>query len=551
MPRRKPGRRPNGQNKRQQPARYQRAMQRKQDPAAQLRSMPPNFGHDVAPHVATFQGLQSTVSHAYRPSDEALRHSIDNARFMRNDVTIMECLESRYRGTALLNWHLEPEDPKDDGQQDLCEKLKKILMLTPRFTEMRRWLMEAVWFGRCATQNTFGWDIGPNRRRLYVKDWKPIHGDKLVFRFDDGTGKHDPNQIGIRYSAAFGSGGRLGAAHRKLEPTDYGMAYFLEPWERSLVTLHRHMIEDAPYEDPQSAGRIHGVGVRDRIYWAWYQKQEALAMLIELIERTGQGFNMWYYPDGNPAAKAATEEAAKNQAGQNSILIPRTPGEAGNDAYGFDRIEPTGAGVESLKSVVHELFGHQIKRYILGQTLSTEADATGLGSGVADLHLDSFLQIIKYDATNLEETLTTDLVEPLKRYNFPSAAHIRVHFKIDTEAADTQSKLQAAFTAWQMGAAIKETDIFDLLGMSQPGENDKVLRNPEMQQQPGAPGAGGMPPGMGQEGAEGGDPMQQALDGTPQQPPGGQELMQVMSQAGVQAQGTKQAGDWNVTSFGA
>jgi phage gp29-like protein len=49
--------------------------------------------------------------------------------------------------------------------------------------------------------------------------------------------------------------------------------------------------------------------------------------------------------------------------------------------------------------------------------LSSESAATGLGSGVANLHLDTLLQILKSDATNLEETLTSDLLDSILRVN--------------------------------------------------------------------------------------------------------------------------------------
>lgn len=461
-----------------------RDSERKEDPAKGHPNFPPNFGRDLFPHPVSFTGFVASISHAYRPSDEALKHSMENARFMRNDCFVMECLEARIRGTALLNWHLEPDNPEDEEQKGVCAELTKIINMTkPGFTEMRRWLMEAIWFGRVATQNTLAWDLSGNKRRLYIRRWQPIHGDKLVFRFDDGSGKYDPEQIGIKYTQAYGKEDHLGG-YRKLEPTDYGMAYFLQPWERALVTMHRHMIEDAPYEDPQSAGRIHGVGIRDRIYWTWFQRQEALGMLMELIERTGQGFNIWYFPTGNAAAKNETIEAAKNQTGQNSIIIPRTPGLGENeDGYGFQRYEPTGAGVDALKMIVHELFGHQIKRYILGQTLSSESDATGLGSGVADLHLESFLQIIRYDAANLEESLTADLVYPLKYYNFPNCDHFNVKFRVDTEHADVQSRLQSMFQAWSMGLKIRAQDVYDVIGLQPPNPEDDVLENPELTHQ--------------------------------------------------------------------
>jgi len=165
------------------------------------------------------------------------------------------------------------------------------------------------------------------------------------------------------------------------------------------------------------------------------------------------------------------------------IMLPCTPGDPAMDAYGLERVEPNPSGVENLKEIVHGYFGGNIKRYILGQTLTTEAAATGLGSGVADLHLESFLQIIKYDATNLEESLTFWLNNSLKIWNFPGASHIWIKFKVDTEAADTEKRLGAVKAAWDMGAKVKATDVMDLIGFSAPTEADEVLQNPVMIQQ--------------------------------------------------------------------
>jgi hypothetical protein len=36
--------------------------------------------------------------------------------------------------------------------------------------------------------------------RTIVKRWEPRHGDKLVFRWDDGSHEYDPDQVGIRVS---------------------------------------------------------------------------------------------------------------------------------------------------------------------------------------------------------------------------------------------------------------------------------------------------------------------------------------------------------------
>ena len=87
------------------------------DPSRGIKGMPPNMGEFVVPHVATFLGVVGAASKVYsRFSDEALRASADNARFMLNDCRITECIEQRMRSVALLDWHVEPDDPTDPMQ---------------------------------------------------------------------------------------------------------------------------------------------------------------------------------------------------------------------------------------------------------------------------------------------------------------------------------------------------------------------------------------------------------------------------------------------------
>lgn len=455
------------------------------DPALAIRGMPPNFGEHSLPHIVTFQGIISSIARIYRPSDEAIKDSFENARFMRNDCGLMECIEQRQRSTALLNWHLEPDDENDKTQQWLCEQLTAILESTPRFMQYRENLLHAIWFGRYGVSHRLRWKPVRGQMRLTIDRWRPVHGDKLAFRYDDGNQTFDEDQVGIRVGAGFTAGSMVAKRWtvekiNKVEPSDYGLVYFLEPYERSLLAIHKHMIEDGEYEDPQAAGKIHGVGIRSRIYWTWYQAQETLAWMMEYLERSAFGIEIWYYPWGNDEAKSKTRAAAEERIGQgrNIILVPRPLGED-TMAYGVERIEPSMAGLEACQKLVTEFFGHRMKRYILGQTLTSEASSTGLGSNLADIHLASFLQIVKYDATNLEETITTETVEPLKKFNWPRYRDIPIRFRIDTESADTEEKLKAYQSAYQMGMKLKAQDVYDIIGASQPEPGDEVLQDPQ------------------------------------------------------------------------
>lgn len=493
-------------------ARQLEATDRLFDPAGSNPTSPPNYGRYPLPHVMTFKGMVTTLSRAYRYSDEALRHSIENAHMMLNDPAISGPLLARQMMVALLNWSIEPEDSKDPKQRVIATSLTKIIERTPDFTEYRRSLLEAVWYGRFANQNAYGfWVNSKKEKRVVVRQWKPISGDKLVFRYDDGSGEYDANQIGIRVSAALVREDKL-AGRYDSEPTGDGMAYFLKPWERNHICLHRHFIRDAEFEDPIGGGMIHGVGLRSFLYWCWYQKQEALSQMTEVIERTGQGFTVYYYPLGNSQAQGEVEEIAREQAHTNVITMPHDA--ADPDAYRIEQIPANTAGIDALHQIVEDYYGDQILRFILGQTLSSKASATGLGSGVAELHHDSLNHIITYDAVKLQETITKELVRPLLLFNYPAYQNVDFQFTLATKARAPEQDLAAINQLWQMGAEIRVSDLFDLVGMSVPEKDDKTVYNPQVRQAieqaeaaknappampgmpPGMPPGGGPPPGM-------------------------------------------------------
>lgn len=451
---------------------------KERDPSQQFPGMPPLYGQYAIPQVFTVQGLATSLAKVYRASDEAMKHSWENARYMRNDCGLMESVEARQRSVALLNWHLEPEDQKSPKQKQLCEDLTRIVKRIPRFMQFREQLLHAVWYGVYGVQCKYGWQNINGQMRVVPVQHQPVNGDKLVFGLQDGTAH--AGRVGVRIGR-MPPEGLLG--ERKAEYSDRGMCYFLQPYERRAFCIHQHQIEDGSYEDPLDAGKINGVGIRSKIYWEWFQKQELLAMLMEYAERSALGFEIWHYPAGNAEAKSQTEYAARNRVGNKNIIIVPSPIGDDADQYRVDHIEPGMAGMDSIKALLTEYFGHRIKRYILGQTLTSEADATGLGSGVAQIHLGTFLDIVKYDATNLEETLTTDLIEPLKMFNFPEASGVHVRFVIETESVDSEGKLAAYEKAWNMGARLREADVLEAVNAAMPTGDDVVLQNPQLRQQ--------------------------------------------------------------------
>jgi hypothetical protein len=478
------------------------------DPASKSPGAPPLFGNDTVPHLLTFQSLIGTFSRAYTNPDEAVRDSIENAHLMEKDVGLLESVECRQRLTALLDWEIKPEDEKCQYQVSLAQELQRIVSRIRNFTKYRMWLMKAIWYGKSGIQHKYGYTRVNGAMRLMPtplhrdhNGWTPINGDKLVFRYEDGYSWQDdsayPHQMGIR--VGMNPAGHDLRIHRpyKLEPVYDGLALFLKQYERDTFVVHKHMVEDASFHHSYFAGSIHGVGIRSKIYWEWFLKQEAFAFLMQYLERSAGGIEVWTYPMGDPKALAATQKAAREKManGRNVVFFPKPMGDD-SDTYKFEVIEPGAMGLDIMQNIIENYFGGRLKRYILGQELSTEAKATGMGSGVAEAHMDTLSQIVNFDARNLEETLTHELVRYIQQLNFPETMGWHMRMSLKTEDDKTQERMEALNSAYNMGARIAESEVFKTLGLSAPTSGEKIL-SMQSQQPAGIPGMPGMDPAMG------------------------------------------------------
>ena len=202
------------------------------------------------------------ASHAFLNADEATAHSQTNANRMRLDFGIMEPLEARQRSSALLNWHIEPENWKSMDQKILAQKLTKILSRTRRFTEMRRCLQEAIGYGRYAVACKYGVDWIEGTKRFFPVNVEPRHGDKLVFRDDDGNHEYKAGQVGIHIGAGRSRNFRLDTDREKqIQATEHGLVYWQNAAERKTIMFTntqwriRHL-KNVALLDPSMGSRV-------------------------------------------------------------------------------------------------------------------------------------------------------------------------------------------------------------------------------------------------------------------------------------------------------
>lgn len=417
----------------------------------------PGDGAFPVPHFQTFNSIVNYVSRTHRwRFDEALRDSHQNALAMRRDPVIMHALRMRQIPTAQLTWHLEGDEIGNAAQDEGIQTLTKIIKAIPNFQQLKMNLLESIWWGRAGVLMKYGWDYSTGSKRMIVRGHTPIMGDKLVFKFDgrEGVLVHPASTVDY-------------------EVTERGRAHFFTPQEREQVIIHRFEPEDADFWEPEFGGAIAGLGVRTRIYWIWYLKQQVLSFMMDFLERVGAGgFTIYYYEHGNERSRQEVIEAAKLQMRNNTIIFPRS---RGKDTLGpgVERVEPSLQGSNHLFALIDGYFDNLIRLYILGQSLSSTSLSQGASQAVAGLHNDTFNRIVNYDAIDLEETFTQDLVRPLQKYNCPDCPPLR--FKFEIQAPNARELMEAGKLYYDMGGSVDEEDFRAALGVPRRIPGNPVL----------------------------------------------------------------------------
>lgn len=462
--------------------------------------MPPQDGQYAIRHHLMFSGLVNQMSRTYRWSfDEALRECPTNAKAMRRDPVIMGALRSRQMPTAQLDFHLEAQDESDPAQLECVALLEDVIKKNfPNWQGFKMWLLEAIWWGKVACEMTMEWKIIKGKRCLCVKDWRPVMGDKLVFKWS--------GQVGCLVYPGFDI---------QTESTERGRAHFLTPAERQCWVVHHFEVEDADFFDFEMAGGVMGYGVRGRLYWYWFLKTKTLSQLSDYLQRVALGWTIYWYEDGNDESMARVALAAERHVNGQAILMPR---KKEGEGPGITRLEPSGTGADLFRSMVTEYFDDVIEQYIKGEMLTTGVGGTGMGSGVAEAHQATKEGVVTYDAVGLGETLTKDLLTTLCRWTFgPEMPVPKLVFDVEKPNVDEYMNGVQAF--FEMGGQIDADDARSVLGIPRPEPGHEILAKVAPEQ----PATIGSPQGV---------PVQSEGQPDPNQP-----QMQDLSQQGQPMQG--------------
>lgn len=456
----------------------------------------PMVGPDglLIPPARQFSMIVNSATRVYSYRwDEAMRDNFVAARAMRRDAFLRGLLEERILPTINREWVLEVDDDRDPEQQYVRDGLSRLIKGIPDFDAFKRALLDAVWFGRAGTQWAFGRDEEVDN--LWgIPKWDPVHGDSCQFTFDGIPAILLDTTTTAWYAdhgATFGPQGDLRQTDRA------GTALVLQrPYWRDRFAIHRHMLEKADYLEGELAGSVQGLGLRGLVYWQYVVRSDALTWMLAYMQAVGQmDLLVFNFPAGNAQAEATQLANAQKIIGKAAIACPRDPK---GSWPAVEQIQMNSAGLAALQKLVADYFDRHIERLIVGQSMSSGADkGTGLGgTGRAEFAKATKDEILVYDTNRLDQTLTLDLIRPLKKYNFPWAK-FPVRFKSVMPDLNAQEKVMSGKVLISVGVPIKADEMRQAAGYSRPEPGDETIGAPMAPPGMGAPpgGAGSPPPG--------------------------------------------------------
>lgn len=403
-----------------------------------------------------------------RQSSAAYRVDRELQRRMRQDPDIMAPLSELQLAVAGMPWSIKCDEPLDAGQLAAAKEMTKWVRRIPNLAMLQRSLLEAVWYGPAAVNIVYARPEGDEYPR--VAQWIPIHGDTLVFREDGWLGM----RVGPRYYAN-SQGADEGQRTTGFESTDIGYdsrIHYFDTLERGAIVLHRHYIEAPDFDEPWDAGvQYAGRGLRDVCWYFWRVKQTILQNWATFCERYAMGVRKGWFRSGNPNAEAAMVSVLQNLVGDVNVTLPMD--QDGNPEQDIEILEPNAGQAQIYLSFVEWLSG-KCKELIIGQSATSEAVSTGLGSSVGDKHAETKSDRVRYAADALGETLTKELIHrawAMRHGNQPCP----LRFEYQQRTADPEAYLKAVEKATDIGIKVPQADVREQLGIREPMEGEAVI----------------------------------------------------------------------------
>ena len=418
-------------------------------------------------HYANFAAIwnQFNQTYSYR-YDEAIKNSWENKLSMRRDVFIWALLDERYRAVTQSPWYVDHPDDEDTGETAVAGELEELIRAIPRLTGMFRNLEDAFWYGRFGSQFATGPCEANGVPQIGIVHHVPVNGDKIQVGWDGIP------RVMINPTKAVEYEQRGWHIQRGEQSTQVVLD---RPELRERFAINQYDRDDADYYEGDMGGMVGGVGIRSRIYWAWWLRQEMLGWAVNYMRKVGTlGLLVFPFAEGNPESEAAAEENIKQAGNRSSLMVPVPNGSDPKQVAPFV-ISPSNAGIDSLTSMIDSYWERHIERLIVGQNMSDGSESGNAlgGSGRAEFASQTKYDKIKGDADTLAETLTRDLLKPLHRWNYAGQRFV-YRFVFGVKDPQSAEKLEAGIKLASV-VEIKADELREAGGYTKPKPGDDIV----------------------------------------------------------------------------
>lgn len=231
------------------------------------------------------------------------------------------------------------------------------------------------------------------------------------------------------------------------------------------------------------------LGLYRTLLWPFLYSTYALGDFAEFLEIYGLPMIVGkYYSGAAPEEKSSLLRAVTSLGHDARAIMPAE--------MEIEIKECSSSGSRSVHLEMVDWSERSISKSILGQTMSAEAKASGLGSGNASLHREVRHDILEADARQIGGTITRDLLYPLIALNRGNIDGLRrcPRLVFDcSEPEDIKAFADAVPKLVGVGMRIKTEWLHEKLGVPLAGEKDETLAvatpanvlNPELRPEPG------------------------------------------------------------------
>jgi phage gp29-like protein len=187
----------------------------------------------------------------------------------------------------------------------------------------------------------------------------------------------------------------------------------------------------------------YGLGLGTRLFWPVFFKRQGLQFWLTFCDKYGSPTALGEYPVGaTPEQKQTLLAALQAISQEGALTVPQ--------GMIVKFLEAQRSGTINTYETLCRYMDEQVSEAVLGETMSTTAHSSGLGSQQARVHNEVRIELTRADADLLANTLNESLVAWIIDYNLPGANRPRLYWDV-AEPTDLMRKSQTDYRVWQMG----------------------------------------------------------------------------------------------------